>query len=341
MKNSMRRLIIDRMISEKGIVKSVELQAVLGVSEPTLKRDLRYMREELNAPIVYSRAQGGYVYSKRGLGDLNRPVVGRRERNPDGTPQRHTWFNSEELYTLLSTIDNLEHLSRNRHSVIYRELEPLRARVANLLTIGEIAPKEMLSRMRVISDRVPYLEKGCFKTIGAALCERRQVLIEYYTNSRGEASERVISPCRLVHYKNRWYVDAYCHKTDSLRTFLIDNVWKAEILEAEARRISIGVIQKTLDESYGIFRGKDIQTAEILVRKDFVQYIMRESWHPHQQLMRHADGTATLTVPYANPTELVGQILRWGTGLEVKAPASLRGLVAEQAAKIVASYQTK
>ena len=34
------------------------------MSAPTIKRDLRYMREELGAPIQFSKARGGYCYAE-------------------------------------------------------------------------------------------------------------------------------------------------------------------------------------------------------------------------------------------------------------------------------------
>lgn len=62
MQDSMRRVLIDRLLTDKSVVTLQELQDVLKVSIPTIKRDLRYMRKELKAPIVYSRTRGGYLY---------------------------------------------------------------------------------------------------------------------------------------------------------------------------------------------------------------------------------------------------------------------------------------
>ena len=59
MQDSMRRVLIDRLLSDKSVVTLQELQDVLKVSIPTIKRDLRYMRKELKAPLVYSRTRGG------------------------------------------------------------------------------------------------------------------------------------------------------------------------------------------------------------------------------------------------------------------------------------------
>jgi predicted DNA-binding transcriptional regulator YafY len=46
---------IDQMIHDRKLVPFVDLMAALEVSRATLKRDLEYMRNRLNAPIVWDR----------------------------------------------------------------------------------------------------------------------------------------------------------------------------------------------------------------------------------------------------------------------------------------------
>ena len=67
MKSNMRRLIIDKLLTEKGYVAFEEFELLLKVSAPTIKRDLQYMRDELHAPFRYSRAHNGYYYASGAL----------------------------------------------------------------------------------------------------------------------------------------------------------------------------------------------------------------------------------------------------------------------------------
>ncbi len=339
MKSSMRRLIIDRLLSEKGLVTFAEIQSVLQVSSPTIKRDLHYMREQLGAPIRYSKMRGGYYYEA--VEKKPRQLIGRPRKNHQPEAERLSrkqWYSSQELYVLASTIDLLGQLSEDKQSAIFQELEPLRARVSNLLCLGDIDPKELLRRVKIVNTQVPFSEPPAFETIGVALCERRRVRIEYFTNSRGETTLRDISPLRLVHYKNRWYVDAYCHLSEGLRTFLIENIESASVLEDSVIRYSLEKVKRELDAGYGIFHGKELQEAQIHLPVDRVSYVLREGWHVDQRVEPNEDGSAELFVPYSNPTELVGEILRWGAGIEVKAPEKLKTLVASEALKIVGLY---
>lgn len=55
---------IDQMLSERKYTSFDEMMSRLEVSRATLKRDLAYMRDRLNAPIIFDRGQGGYRFDK-------------------------------------------------------------------------------------------------------------------------------------------------------------------------------------------------------------------------------------------------------------------------------------
>ena len=353
MKSSMRRLIIDRLIAEKGVVAFEELVKVLGVSEPTVKRDLRYMRVELGAPIMYSRIRGGYCYrdigpsseEDDGLEEIETKVKNRTidpfKRTPDGEQKlrRKQWYSSDELYVLTSTYDLLGLLESDKSSALAKELAPLRSRVLGLFTLGGANPRQLMSRVKVVDDRVMYRESDAFELAGCAICEKRQLRIAYHAASTDEETVRDVSPLRLVHYRNRWYLDAYCHLTNALKTFLIENIISAEILSVAAMRLPLASIEAELDKGYGIFRGRAVQKAKLHFTQAAGRYVLREAWHPKQRVQQLDDGSLMLTVPYSDSTEIVGEILRWGSRVEVVGPEDLRVKVREEAVRIAAQYE--
>ena len=79
---------IDRMLHERRVVSVDSFLQELGVSLATFKRDLEYMRDRLNAPVVWDRDAGGYRFDKQGVGDAYElPGL---------------WFSASEIYALLS-----------------------------------------------------------------------------------------------------------------------------------------------------------------------------------------------------------------------------------------------
>lgn len=340
MHDGMRRLLIDRLLTERKIVTFNELMSVLQASAPTVKRDLRFMREVLGAPIIYSRAAGGYSYDPAGrTRKTHTSTVG---VSAGRGAFRKTWYSPQELYILVKTADLLAELSKDESSALYKDLEPLRSRVISLLTLGGKLPMDLLPHIKIVDEFSDGLngEPESFATVGAALSAKCRLQI-HYEKPKSQASVREISPLRLVHYRNRWYVDAFCHTAEEFRTFAIENIKHAELLMTPAKICSAREISANLDSSYGLFRGFDVKQAVIRFDEEAAVYIRRQTWHPKQRLAHEAGGGCRLTLPYADPTELVGEIMRWGSHAQVVEPAELRETVRERLQETLNQYQSK
>jgi len=61
-----RFYMIEQLLGKRLVVPFAELRERLGVSSATVKRDLEYLRNRLNAPIVWDSEQGGYHFSEAG-----------------------------------------------------------------------------------------------------------------------------------------------------------------------------------------------------------------------------------------------------------------------------------
>ena len=65
----------------------------------------------------------------------------------------------------------------------------------------------------------------------AAADRRRQVRLTYYVPTRDEQSERVVDPRGVVNADGHAYLDAWCHLAEAPRTFRLDRIESAEVLE--------------------------------------------------------------------------------------------------------------
>src|SRR5690606_29357606 len=111
-------------------------------------------------------------------------------------------------------------------------LSALAKRIADLLHHKRLGLSEAARRIRVLGMASRPAGR-CFTTLASATLQRRKVRIVYHGRARDEVTEREISPQRLVHYRDGWLIDAYCHKRNALRTFSVDRVLQgSEIPEA-------------------------------------------------------------------------------------------------------------
>jgi predicted DNA-binding transcriptional regulator YafY len=177
-----------------------------------------------------------------------------------------------------------------------------------------------------------------FQDVLGALVQRRRLRIRYHGRRRDEESERVISPQRLTQYRNSWYLDAWCHEAQGLRSFALERIREQAVLEQASREVPPDDLSAHFDDSYGIFSGPAEHTAELRFTPEMARWVSEEMWHPDQQGTFEADGSWLLKVPFSSARELIMDVLRYGAEVEVLAPGFLRDAVADEARKTAGMY---
>ena len=318
---------IDQMIHDRTVVTFTELLDALEVSRATLKRDLEYMRNRLNAPIIWDRdagAGGGYRF------DTPHAEAGAQYELPG------LWFNANEVHTLLTMQHLLTDLDPG--GMLTPHVQPLMARLNSLLGSGENTAEEIRRRVLIVGLGKRDMKLAHFEKVGSALLRRKRLAITYFARGSGETTEREVSPQRLVYYRGNWYLDAWCHLRNDIRNFAIDSIRAAEVIEKKAREVSHRSMDEVLGPGYGIFSGRKLQHAVLRFTPERARWVAQETWHPKQKGRVEADGSWHLEFPYADHRELIMDILKFGADVEVLAPPDLRRRVAEEAARLTALY---
>jgi predicted DNA-binding transcriptional regulator YafY len=314
---------IDHMLQSRGRVKVGDFLDELGVSLATFKRDLEYMRSRLNAPIVWDRDENAYRFEE------GRGGKGPKYELPG------LWFTPTEAQALLT----LEHLVESLEpALLGAHVKPLKARLAALLSAGDRSVDEVRKRIRVIPFGARRHQPKHFELIASAVIARQRLDLEYYNRMKDEATRRQVSPQRLVHYRNNWYLDGWCHLRDDLRSFSLDAIREVSVVPGKVRDVPDTQLDETLAASYGIFSGRKVQWATLRFTAERGRYVSLEEWHPKQRARWEKDGRYVLEVPYSSEKELVMDLLKFGPEVEVVAPESLRASVCSLAERTAQVY---
>jgi predicted DNA-binding transcriptional regulator YafY len=316
---------IDQMLHDRKIVSFAELQAALGISRATLKRDLEYMRSRLNAPIDWSRELGGYRFASAG------PQIGAAYALPG------LWFNEQEIHALLTMQHLLGDLGAG--GILQDQIAPLMARLNAMLGSANDPAEAVRRKVLIASVGRRPLGMAHFQQIGKSLLQGKRLRITYAARSTDETTEREVSPLRLVHYRENWYLDAWCHLRNELRNFSVDRIGAVIALDATAKVVSQKQIAHALGPGYGIFAQGKLKWATLRFTPYRARWVASEQWHPDQHGRVEADGRYTLQVPYADHRELMMDILRFGADCEVLSPLELRTRVAEEVVRMGAIYR--
>jgi predicted DNA-binding transcriptional regulator YafY len=303
---------IDQLLKERKVVSFAVFKQKLGMSRASVKRDLEYMRSRFHAPIEYDRKSNGYR--------LAEPAAGPRYELPG------LWFSSSEVLALLTTLQLLANL---QPGLLDRQLAPVVMRLRAILGGGDHSWEEVVKRIRIFQPERREGRVEHFSVLAAALLKRLRLQIRHYNRRDDRETVREISPQRLVHYRDNWYLDAYCHLRNDLRSFAVDAIRDAAIKESPAREVRDAELDEYLSSGYGIFAGRKVEWATLEFTPQAARWVSAQSWHPKQRARVEKDGSFILEVPYAEDRELVMEILKYGADVEVLAPASLRKRVAD------------
>jgi predicted DNA-binding transcriptional regulator YafY len=314
---------IEQLLHDRKVATFEEIRQALEVSRATLKRDFQYLRDRLNAPIIYDRDAGGYRFDAS---------VG----NTRSFALPGLWFNASEIHALLMMQNLLEEV---QPGLLGPQIAPLQTRLQSLLGSRDNAPEEVARRIRIVHAAKRHADLRFFEIIASALLKRQRLIIRHWNRSRDEETEREISPQRLVFYRDNWYLDAWCHLRNEIRSFGVDAIRHASQIEKPAKNIAARKLDEMLGAGYGIFSGNGVQWATLRFTPEAARWVAAEQWHPQQKAHTDAHGRYILEIPYAEPTELAMDILRYGADIEVLSPAKLRSLVRDKMASALKIYQ--
>jgi predicted DNA-binding transcriptional regulator YafY len=295
-----RSLLINRrVISAAALIQELE------ISQATFKRDLAKLRDQLHVPIVFDRDAGGY----------------RLEQSSTDSELPGLWFSQDEILALV-TIQQM--LSQLEPGLLGAKLKPLQDRLTELMEKHGLSSKDIAKRIRIVHAGKRRVKAREFEAVAAATLARKRLKISHYNRQTGKTVEREVSPQRLVHYRDNWYLDAWCHLRDDLRNFSIDAIAKLEVLSTSAKEVSARGIDEALGAGYGIFGGTPSAWAVLKFTRERARWVERETWHPLQESHTEPDGSYVLSVPYSDDREIVGDIMRFGADVQVMEPKELR-----------------
>jgi predicted DNA-binding transcriptional regulator YafY len=314
---------IDRLLRENRFVTIERFLDELSVSRATFKRDIEYMRDRLNAPIRWDRENGGYHFDKI---DGNAPSY----------ELPGIWFNQSEIFALLS-MESL--LTQIQPGLLGSRLEPLREKLNDIVSVGDFSMDSIKDRIKILNVASRTRQIKYFDVIALGLMRGKQLAIEYFVRARNELTQRDISPQRIVYYRDNWYVDGWCHRAESIRSFSLDAIKNAEVLPDDVIKREPRELDEVLGSGYGIFSGVDVQWATLKFNPERSKWVVNEEWHPDQRIRTTNSGELILELPYSAPHELVMDIMKYGADVEVISPQSLRELIKEKFASGLAKYQ--
>lgn len=296
--------------SHRWPVPIATLADELRCTRRTARRLIDEMRDFLHAPLEYDPGRKGWHY---------RPD----ERDQFELPGM--WLTAEELQSLTLLLHVIESVGRG---LLDQDLRPVARQIDALLRVRGIEPGAFAERIRILPMAQRNLPGHVFQVTAEALLQHCRLAIRY-TDYSGHTSKRILSPQNLVLYRDNWYLDAWCHRKQALRTFSLARIDNCQLTEGTYQAVPTARLEEEYARGYGIFAGEPRHTAVLRFLPRVAREISKQHWHPQQQTRWDGD-CLLLSFPYARPDELIGDILRHVPDVVVEGPRELKEAVVQR-----------
>lgn len=283
------------------------LASVLECTEKTVKRTIEQMQEYLEAPIEYFPEYRGWHYADRDQDIYQLPGL---------------WLTGAELQSLALLLQLLETFGSG---LLNDELGVINRNIVKLLAARGIERSAFEQHIKVLPLNNRYVPNPLFAQVCEALLRGQRLNIQYATYNQ-KVSQRIVSPQSLVYYRENWYLDAWCHLRNDLRTFSLARIERLFIQKEKAHQLEPEHLKAHFAEGYGIFAGPATNSAVLRFSPEIAREIAMQQWHPQQQGVWDG-GDYLLTIPYSDDRELIQDILRHVPNVYVEAPVALRKAV--------------
>lgn len=309
----------DAQVRQNKFPNASTLAQQFECSAKTAQRSIEFFRCRFHAPLEYDPARRGFYYDNP---DFRLPVLRLNEKE------------------LLSLLISKKLLSDAAAGPLGEELGRIAEKLGRVLS-DNVPPQANLDR--VFSFRFNELSPthtSLFTCISNALLMSRLLTFDYYSPSSNKYTTRTVEPHHLVNYMGNWHLIAFCRMRNDWRDFLLYRITNCAVSNEEFTPRPESEWKPYLTDTFGIFQNRESFSVTLKFSSARSRWIRGQVWHPNQKTEELPHGAFKLTIPVSHEAEIMMEVLKHGSHVEVLKPKRLRDKVRKEIRKMTKNYRT-
>lgn len=312
-----RLLFIDKKIRDGKFPNGTSLAMEWEVSSKTIQRDLDYLRNTLDAPLAYHAGKRGYYYTEKSY------------RLPAMT------LNDSDLFAIFIAEKVLR---QYENTPIYNRLKSVFAKISESLPEKiTVDPSFVNNRFSFFKGPLSTISTHVWESIFSALRTSETILISH-AKPGDKPGNRLIDPYHLVSYQGEWYVIAFCHSRQEIRTFALSRISGAELTGKKFSLPADFNFQTVSRDRFGVQWSEKEYEVEIWFSAQAAPYIRERQWHENQKIMENADSSLILKFTASHLMEIKRWVMSWGKMARVMTPTELADEVKKDLTEALGRY---
>lgn len=318
------RIVYERFLWFEGQVRAGRfpnaslLARQFEMSAKTAQRDIEFMRDRLNCPLLYDTARKGYHY----------------EKNISYLPE-YTKLSSSELSSLMIARKMLGAMSEG---LIAGEVNAAVGKITSILEKHTTVPEALEGLISFHIIEYSPVKEETFRVVLQACARKEALIFRYRSPAREEDTERTVEPYHLFNYMGTWHVVGYCRLRKGIRDFKLNRISGPKFSGQTFATPPDFTPESYFRSSFGLYKAARTRTVRLRFTPETAKWIDDLIWHKDQKKKFLDDGSLELSLPVADLSEIRREIMKFGSGVEVLEPEDLRQSVISEAENILKQY---
>ena len=295
---------IDKWIRSGSYPSVQQMEKEYGVSKRTILRDIEFLKDRYNAPVVADRTRKGYYYS-----------------DPTFMIQ-NVLLTEGDLFTVSTVMPLMEQYKNT----------PLEASFKNIMSkIAEMLPNQVTvdtcflnKDISFISDPLPKIEEDIFNSIFKSVKIRQVITFGYKSVGSSNYKFKTFDSYHVLCQKGNWYVLGYDHAADSTRIYALSRMKDIQFTGESFELPKDFDLSKHVDLSFGIWNNPEEPVEyELMFTAKMANYILEREWHKNQTVEQKEDGSVVLKFKSNQRQQVFSWVLSFGDAVTIINPPEL------------------
>ncbi len=288
------------------------------ICDSTIEKDMFSMKMEHDAPIKYSKKNGGYYYEDEQYSINDIPL---------------TQDDIESIRFATNT------LSQFKDSGIFKQFSFAINKIVDRVSISQDPRDQSIGDY--VQFETPLSSRGneFLPILLESIKSKTVVFFEYESFQTQKRKARKVLPLLLKEYRNRWYLLSYDQTKEGIITYALDRMFDLVISE-ESLYCPIDFKPAAFFQHAVGITASNGNPEKILLKADNIaaKYIESQPFHVSQRIVKEGKNKTTFEMTVYLSEELIRSILSFGGEIEVLEPQLLREHIIGRVRQMVDNY---
>lgn len=289
------------------LVEKFRVEENFKISRISIYRHIRYLKEELHAPIETDMTKPGCGYYLTDKNFWSDKLV----------------LTSGELVGL-GLLQSLMKVYKN--TPVEKELSSFMQKIQEFLPDGARYKDSAIAEyIKVITDPMAVIDTSIFTEVIESVQQHRTIRFLYSKSGSTEPKSYTVNPYRIIFCQNGdWYLMA-CKNSDrsAIRTFAFSRM---SSIESTGERFTIPQefrLESYIDPEMGVWHSESLYKVKLLFDRQLGQHAKERKWHHTQHIVEYEDGRVQVELTTSQLKDIARIVLGYGSLVQVLEPTEL------------------